>query len=185
MIEAAWYFRLFYVHMVSVGVSFLLYGFIRAKRMGAPDPGRPWAAIFWLGFIVGWVLMWFVSFRINATFWLGIGILVFGEVVYALGFMAMRERPEKKKKVVDWGIYRVSRHSHILAGIICLLGVIVMGWNRGSVTYIVLWIYFVASVTVNHLYVLAEEKINREKFGKEYEDYMKRVPRYFLIGRCS
>lgn len=84
----------------------------------------------------------FFSIRINATFWLGIGILVFGEVVYALDFMAMTEHPEKKKKVVNWGIYRVSKHSH----------------------------------------VLAEKKVNREKFGKEYEDYAKRVPRYFLIN---
>jgi len=28
--------------------------------------------------------------------------------------------------------------------------------------------------------VLNEEKLNRERFGQEYVDYMKRVPRYFL-----
>ena len=27
----------------------------------------------------------------------------------------------------------------------------------------------------------AEEKLNIERFGQEYADYMKRVPRYFLI----
>ncbi len=126
--------------------------------------------------------MWFVPFSINSAFWIGLVIIAAGEAVYALGFMATREHPEKKKVVVDWGIYKVSRHSHVLAGIICLLGAIVVGWNPISVMYMILWLYFVVYVILAHLYVLSEEKTNIEKFGKEYEDYVKRVPRYFLIG---
>ncbi len=125
--------------------------------------------------------MWFVPFSINLAFWIGLGIIVFGEVVYALGYIAMTEHPEKKKAVVDWGIYKVSRHSHILAGIICLLGTIVMGWNTASVIYMILWVYFALYVIMSRFGVLNEEKINIERFGREYADYMKRVPRYFLI----
>ena len=180
MVETAWYFRLFYVHIISFVISWLLFGIIRAKRMGAPT-GKSWMIAFLIGFVAGWVLMWFVPFSINPAFWIGLSIMVFGEVVYVLGFIAMREHPEKKKAVVDWGIYKVSRHSHVLAGIICLLGVIVMGWTRASVMYIILWVYFVVYVVIAHFYVLNEEKINIQKFGQEYEDYMKRVPRYFLI----
>lgn len=129
--------------------------------------------------------MWFVPFVINLAFWIGLVIIVFGEVVYALGFIAMREHPEKKKTVVDWGIYKFSRHSHILAGIICLLGTIVIGWNITSVVYLVLWVYFVISVIQYHLYVLSEEKINIKKFGQEYVDYMKKTPRYIGIPKSS
>ena len=93
----------------------------------------------------------------------------------------MREHPEKKRTVVDWGIYKVSRHSHVLAGVICLLGVIIMGWTTASVIYIILWVYFVLYVVLSHFGVLNEEKKNIERFGQEYEDYMKRVPRYFLV----
>ena len=125
--------------------------------------------------------MWFVTFSINLAFWIGVGIFVFGEVVYVLGYLAMREHPEKKRTVVDWGIYKVSRHSHVLAGIICLLGVIVMGWDTVSVIYIILWVYFVLYVVLSHFGVLNEEKGNIERFGQEYVDYMKRVPRYFLV----
>jgi len=179
--ETAWYFRLFYVHISSFIFSWLLYGIIRAKRMAGPGPSRPWVIGYWISYIAGWVLMWFVTFSINLAFWIGLGIIIFGEVVFALGYIAMREHPEKKQAVVDWGIYKVSRHSHVLAGIICLLGVVVMGWNTASVMYLILWAYFIIYVIMSHFGVLNEEKSLIERFGQEYVDYMKRVPRYFLI----
>ena len=149
--------------------------------MSGPGPSKAWMIAFWTALMVGWILTWFVTFSINLAFWIGIAIIVFGEVVFALGYIAMREHPEKKKTVVDWGIYKVSRHSHVLAGVICFLGTIVVGWNPSSLMYIVLWVYFVLYVTLSHFGVLNEEKLNIERFGQEYEDYMKRVPRYFLI----
>ena len=179
--ETAWYFKLFYVHILWFIISWLLFAIIRAKRMSGPGPSKSLVLAFWTSLIVGWALMWFATFNINLAFWIGLGIIVFGEVVFALGYLAMREHPEKKKTVVDWGIYKVSRHSHVLAGIICLLGVIVMGWTTASVIYIILWVYFVLYVIMSHFGVLNEEKKNIERFGQEYEDYMKRVPRYFLI----
>ena len=149
--------------------------------MSGPGPSKAWMIAFWTALMVGWILTWFVTFSINLAFWIGVAIIVFGEVVFALGYIAMREHPEKKKTVVDWGIYKVSRHSHVLAGVICLLGTIVVGWNPSSLMYIVLWVYFVLYVILSHFGVLNEEKLNIERFGQEYEDYMKRVPRYFLI----
>jgi len=179
--ETTWYFRLFFVNISWFVISWLLFGIIRAKRMSGPGPSKAWMIAFWTALMVGWILTWFVTFSINLAFWIGIAIIVFGEVVFALGYIAMREHPEKKKTVVDWGIYKVSRHSHVLAGVICLLGTIVVGWNPSSLMYIVLWVYFVLYVTLSHFGVLNEEKLNMERFGQEYEDYMKRVPRYFLI----
>ena len=153
--------------------------------MSGPGPSRPWVLAFWMSFIVGWVLTWFVIFSINPAFWIGLGLIVFGEVVFALGYLAMREHPEKKQAVVDWGIYKVSRHSHVLAGIICLLGVIVMGWNPSSIIYIILWVYFVLYVIMSHFGVLNEEKLNVERLGQEYVDYMKRVPRWIGIPKSG
>ncbi len=179
--EEAWYFRLFYMPILAFIISWLLYGIIRAKRMSGPGPSKPWLIGSMISLIVFIVLLWFVPFSINLAFWIGLGIIVFGEVVFALGYSAMREYPERKQAVVDWGIYKVSRHSHVLAGIITTLGVIVMGWNLGSTIYIILWVYLVLDIIMTHFAVLSEEKINIEKFGQEYEDYMKSVPMYFLI----
>ena len=182
--EKAWYFRLFYVHLLVFVVSWLLAGIIRPKRMGPPT-GKSWVIVALIGVIVGWALMWFVTFTVNLAFWIGLGVIVFGEVVYGLGYIAMREHPEKKKAVVDWGIYKVSRHSHVLAGIICLLGVIVMGWNPTSVIYKLLWVYFVFYIIASHFYVLNEERVNIGKFGQEYVDYMNKTPRYIGIPKSE
>ena len=178
--ETAWYFRLFWVNFGWFIVSWLLYFIIKAKRMAGPGPSRSRVMVFWAILIIGWVLTWFIHYRINLAFWLGLIIIIFGGAVFALGYMAMREHPEKKQAVVDWGIYGVSRHSHVLAGMICMLGTVVMGWSPGSVVYILLWVYFVLYVIMGHFGVLNEEKLNVKRLGQEYAEYMKRVPRYFF-----
>ena len=89
--ETAWYFRLFYVYILWFITSWLLFAIIRAKRMSGPGPGKSWVMAFWISLITGWILTWFVTFSINPAFWLGLAIIVFGEVVFALGYMAMKE----------------------------------------------------------------------------------------------
>ena len=180
--ETVWYFRLFFVYLGWFIISWLLYGIIKAKRMSGPGLSRSMVMVFWASFIIGWVLTWFVTYSINLAFWIGLVIIVFGEIVFVLGYSAMREHPEKKQTVVDWGIYRVSRHSHVLAGIICTLGMVIMGWGSTSVAYILLWVYFALDLILSHFGVLNEEKLKVERFGQEYVDYMKKVPRY-LYGK--
>jgi len=179
--EVAWYFRLFYIPILNAIIGFLLAFGLKAKRMGSPEGGKPIMIGSTIGFLIFIALGWFVTFSINLAFWIGLAIIVLGHVVFALCCTAMREHPEKKQTVVDWGIFKVTRHSHVIGGMIMSLGVIVMGWNWGSIMYIILWVYFVLDIGFNHFYILMEEKRNVEKFGQEYVDYMKRVPRYFLV----
>ena len=84
MMDTAWYFRLFYVAILVFIISFLLSMIIKAKRMGFPEGGKPWMIGHMTSFIIFLVLLWFVPFSINLAFWIGIGIIVFGEVVFAL-----------------------------------------------------------------------------------------------------
>lgn len=178
--ETAWYFRLLIPNIGWFVCSWLLYAIIGAKRMSGPGPSKSLQMVFMISWIVGWVLTWFIPYSINMAFWIGLGIIILGLIIFSLGFAAMREHPERKQAVADWGIYRISRHSHVLAGIICLLGVVVMGWNPDSAIYIILWVYFVLYAALSHFGVLSEEKLNVKRFGQEYVDYMKRVPRYFF-----
>jgi len=179
--DTVWYFRLFYIPILSAIIAYLLSVIIKAKRMTGPEIGKPMMILSMISFIGLCVWLWFVSFSINLAFWIGLGIIVFGHVVNSLAYSAMREHPEEKKVVVDWGIYKVTRHPHFYHGVITTLGVIVMGWNTGSMVYMFLWLYFVLDIIFNHFAILREEKAAITKFGQEYVDYMKRVPRYFSI----
>jgi protein-S-isoprenylcysteine O-methyltransferase Ste14 len=179
--EVAWYFRLFYIPILSAIVSVLLAFVIKARRMGGPEGGKPMMIGSTIGMLIFIALGWFVTFSINPAFWIGLVIIVLGQVVFGLSCSAMREHPEKTQTVVDWGIYRVTRHPHVISGTITTLGAIVMGWNWSSIIYIILWVYFVLDIAFDHYYILMEEKRNVEKFGQEYADYMKRAPRYFLV----
>lgn len=185
-----WYLRLFYIPILNFAVAGLLRFAMKPKRMGGPDAGK-FFTVGYLWFTVAYLVvffgicvpMWFVPFEIGLAFWIGLGVIIFGQLVNSFAYTAMREHPEKKKDLVDWGIYRMSRHSHVLHGVIVHLGVIIMGWNLRSPIYLILWVYFILFLIMTHFWILSEEKINTKRFGKFYEDYMKKVPRYFLIRR--
>ena len=179
--DVAWYFRLFYIPILSGILAYLITFVIKPKRMGGPAISQPMKIVSMISFVGLIVWLWFVPFNINLAFWIGICIIVFGQVVNSLAYSAMREHPEKKKVVVDWGIYKVTRHPHFHHSVITTLGTIVMGWNMGSMVYMFLWAYFILYVILNHVAILQEEKGTALKFGQEYLDYMKQVPRYFLI----
>ena len=151
--------------------------------MGEPGPSRKWLVGYWVMVFAGMLLTWFVTFSINTMFWAGIGIIILALLVFSLSYFAMREHPEKKKVVVDWGIYGVFRHPLVMGGNLGTLGVIVAGWNPSSTLYLILWIYFVVYVLFNRFAMRNEEKRNIERFGQEYVVYMKKVPRFFPYRR--
>ena len=78
--------------------------------------------------------------------------------------------------VVDHGLYTVVRHPQYL-GYMCL-----------NVTFMLIspyWlIILVASVAIMlfYLYALQEEERLIKKFGRAYQEYMSRVPRFNIIG---
>lgn len=125
------------------------------------------------------------------AFQLGLGnawvlILPYLLITYGLCYLIV----SRKSTLFSWPPYNkkekrvlpvIMAAPFVLAGIITDLGAIIMGWNLTSMIYPIMWVYFILYIIRSHLGVLSEEKINIEKFGREYKDYMKRVPRYFLI----
>jgi protein-S-isoprenylcysteine O-methyltransferase Ste14 len=113
--------------------------------------------------------------------------LVFGVSGLCLVFWPMftlrrygRARPRENymqtTTVVDHGLYTVVRHPLYL-GYMCL-----------SVTFMLIsphWlIILVASVAIMlfYLYAHQEEERLKKKFGRAYQEYMGRVPRFNIIG---
>jgi protein-S-isoprenylcysteine O-methyltransferase Ste14 len=179
MHDIEWYYRLFYFPIIDLVLSTFLYILIKAKRMTSEGPDKIWHIYYWLRLAILCTLLWFITFNINLAFWIGSAVIIIGYVVFCMGYSAMREHPEKKKVVVDWGIYAFSRNSHIIASRITTLGIIIIGWNPDSTIYSILWCLFLIDFIMMHFAILNEEKNNIDKFGQEFVEYMKKVPRYF------
>jgi len=116
-------------------------------------------------------------------------IIIFGTVVYIIGMVfALWARvvmkhtwgfpTEKEKKRQDFlavtGPFRVSRNPIYVGFILIYFGFAIA---------IQSWFFFLRFPMVWYFYksVLQEEKNLEEMFGKEYKDYMKRVPRFLFI----
>lgn len=80
-----------------------------------------------------------------------------------------RETPE----VVDKDVFGMVCHPIYLAAILFYLGMIMFTFSLFSIgVWIIIIIFY-------HLISRYEEDLLLKKFGKEYEDYMKRVPMWF------
>ena len=76
---------------------------------------------------------------------------------------------------VTSGLYRISRHPQQFMISVAFLGIsIAMG------SWIALGLMGIG-VIGGHAKVVSEEKVCLEKYGESYQEYMERVPRYFLF----
>lgn len=82
-------------------------------------------------------------------------------------------RPHKASTMVTSGLYRHSRNPMYLGLLIALLG---WGLFLGNLASLACLFVFVPVIT--HFQVLPEERILREKFGEEYEEYAANVRRW-------
>jgi protein-S-isoprenylcysteine O-methyltransferase Ste14 len=98
-----------------------------------------------------------------ACYFIGSGLkTVFGEV---------RNPPQ----IITNGVFSIVRHPVYLGSILAILGLIIMTLSLLS---LVIWF-----ITVIFYYYISryEENLLIARFGKEYEDYMKKVPMLFPV----
>jgi protein-S-isoprenylcysteine O-methyltransferase Ste14 len=77
------------------------------------------------------------------------------------------------KELVATGFYRYVRNPMYVSGLIALLGWLI--WSLSLPMIVALFLFFSAT----HLFVtLYEEPHLRKTFGRAYEDYCMRVPRW-------
>lgn len=98
-------------------------------------------------------------------------------VVQGFGTPALFDPP---KKFVPRGPYRLVRNPMYIGGVSMLLG-----WGLWVHSISMVLYALVVFLIVHAFVVLAEEPGLRKRFGQEYEDYCKTVPRWVphLIGR--
>jgi len=108
------------------------------------------------------------------------GAFIIGAVLYVLGLVGLvvaifdfRNTPIGQP--VTRGLYRVSRHPQIVMLFVSFLGMcLAIGSWLALLTLLL-------SRLLQHLGILAEEEACLAQYGDSYRDYMKQVPRYFLI----
>ena len=111
---------------------------------------------------------------------LGFVIFLFGfsTTIYTVHFHLLTGRVtpvavEPPKEFISKGFYKYSRNPMYIAILITLLG--------GFLTFghVLLLVYTILAIPAVHLFVVYKEEPELKRlFGKEYEDYMKKVPRW-------
>ena len=106
---------------------------------------------------------------------------ILGDLIFLASTVCMKDSwragiPDKDKtELVTSGIYKFSRNPAFVGFDFMYIGVLLMYFNPLCA------LFSVFAVVMLHLQILQEEKYLSATFGKEYEDYKKRVFRY--LGR--
>lgn len=106
-----------------------------------------------------------------------------GISVAVAGVQAMRRshttvnpmRPESTTAVVDGGIYGVTRNPMYVGMLLALGGFAVLLQNVVAFLVVGLW-----AAVITQFQIRPEERILEERFGEEYLDYRRRVPRWLF-----
>jgi protein-S-isoprenylcysteine O-methyltransferase Ste14 len=119
----------------------------------------------------------------------GLYLLVAGGVVTAwcLGAFVVRGRGtpalfDAPRRLVAWGPYRYTRNPMYIGGALLLLGFGLYLRSPAIVLFVPLW-----WLLFHQLVVLYEEKILDSKFGRDYDEYCRRTPRWLpriMRSRC-
>ncbi len=124
--------------------------------------------------------------QIEVLAYLGAGLYVFSSIVFGmLPVMEFRKKGGVKKgesyihttRLVDTGIYSIVRHPQYVTFIL---------WALAGMLLFQHWIIIMLGIPIiplTYIDLIKADKDSIEKFGDDYEAYMKRVPRAnFLVG---
>ncbi|WP_456328321.1 methyltransferase family protein [Archaeoglobus sp.] len=100
---------------------------------------------------------------------IGLISILFGLLLIVL---ACKER--RKFEFTACGIYAIVRHPEFLGRMLIIFGLMI---SRNILSILVCAIL----IAMLYLGILSEEKENLKKFGKNYEEYMERVPRLNIL----
>ena len=105
--------------------------------------------------------------------YIGISFYLIGMALFALSLRIIIQTPQNA--LFSTGPYRFTRNPMYVAATIVFMAICLVAAN------IVLAIYLAIAVLFQHFMILAEERMCKEMYGRAYEDYLKRVPRYIVL----
>ncbi|WP_287584458.1 isoprenylcysteine carboxylmethyltransferase family protein [Candidatus Borrarchaeum sp.] len=108
---------------------------------------------------------------------LGAIVLIIGVIIHEYSHKIhkqMHQQSEKIEELITKGIYSKIRHLGYFGLILIFFG-FAFAWG---IVWLLVPVVIFSIFTV--LTAIKEEEILKEKFGKEYEEYMRRVPQRFI-----
>lgn len=108
--------------------------------------------------------------------------LYFGLTIYLVGiiFFIIAEinfATTSKGKVVNKGVYRISRNPMFLGGVLIFIGA-----GIACISWIFPLLAIIYMIIIN-IVINSEEQFCLTKFGKEYKNYMDRTPRWIGVPK--
>ena len=107
---------------------------------------------------------------------LAAGALLYGTARFAFGSLQLTWGLRTDRLVCD-GLYARSRNPQSVGWTLMLLGAGLVG--RSGSTLALGLVYWTSCL----IWVPLEERVLRDRWGKQYDDYRKRVPRWFGVSR--
>jgi protein-S-isoprenylcysteine O-methyltransferase Ste14 len=151
------------------------------KLLGEEHPQSDLVQVILLIILLGiWILdsfffHWYTLNIVPFVAKLGLGLVITGSGAYLVQQSHKLVFETKVPKLVDWGVYSVTRHPMYLGIMLIELGVILTTF---SVPAFVFWIVI---FFIYNLFAAFEENSLIENLGDEYREYQKRVRRWILI----
>jgi len=136
--------------------------------------------------LVGMLLMggmWIYSIFLRLStgtgwFYAGLDVYLLGWVFLVLAYLTFMTTPVDKPNTT--GIYRFSRHPWYLGMLLIYIGT---GIASASWVYLLLALALLA--TYRNVFIVPEERMCYERFGKVYRTYMNRTPRWIGIPKAN
>jgi len=121
----------------------------------------------------------FIPSNTGMLFWVGLGLVCLG---VALNCVAMFSFSRMSGGLNTHGIYCFSRNPMYVGGFVFLAGLNIIGWHL-SILNIVFLIFTLLWAAATHWTVLQEEAFLGAKYGRAYEAFKQKIPRY--IGKSG
>ena len=131
-------------------------------------------ALYWTLFIIfiaSFVLTFFLPLKMD-SYWFYIGIFLFLVGIFLTTFVIQSWISTAPNKPITSGIYKYSRHPMYISFFFSYMGIVIATLS---------WVFLV--LTLIHIFLTffqarIEEKFCISKYGKEYEEYMRKTSRW-------
>jgi len=171
-----WWFTVAYL-AIHVMLFFMVPREAGQRLLTRPKLSKPDKLLFNIQQILYFGIMVYAAFvplKLGTLwFWTGLAVFVLSMAGYVMAIVNFVSTPVDQPVVK--GLYRISRNPiHVMSDIAWF------GVGIATASWVILAANMVLCILM-HNTTLAEERFCLERYGQAYQDYMKKVPRYFLF----